>query len=121
MIYVYYEHHKRKLIQTQLVYDEKLAEKVNLLANGEKRKLKKINETLNELRSSMEERERLLKATLDELERSKDIEDTVYRLRYIDGMKVSRISRIVHYSDTQVYRILQNIKETVRCSQLGRK
>ena len=121
MIYIEYEKLKSNYYEAQKRYDELLSEKSSVLVQkGYHRQLKSVNRKLTECQSILIERERLLSLKLDELARSNDPTDRVYYLRYIERLKVKKISLIVHYSDTQVYRILGTINETLN-SQQGRK
>lgn len=114
MIYLDYELYKRKYLQTQQIYDSILSEKERMLrGHSNSKKLKQIDEKLDGLKASLDGREKLLKMKEKELRESNNPDDIVYRLRYIERMKVKRISYIVHYSDTQVYRMLQNIQNAI--------
>lgn len=102
------------------MYDELLSQKIKILAGKkDNRKLKRINAHLTELSQTLTEREKLLQIKERELRESKVPEDIVYRLRYLDRLKVKKISKIIHYSDTQTYRIIQNINTVI--SQDGRE
>jgi hypothetical protein len=125
VIYLDYEQYKRKYLDTQKSLDSKLSEKEQMLQKGDSESLKQIDETIDGLKAALDDRGMLLKQKERELFESNNPDDIAYRLRYIEKMKVKRISRIIHYSDTQTYRILQNIQEilnkAVMDSQVGRK
>ena len=57
----------------------------------------------------MEDREHLLKIKLEELRASNNVEDKIYLLRFIDRVRVFRIAKMIGYSESQVYRILEKI------------
>ena len=59
------------------------------------------------------DRMELLKQKEDELRRSPDPMDRIYAMRYLDRRKVREISRLVIYSEPQVYRILKRIRITI--------
>ena len=130
MIYAIYEEYKNKYYETQ---KEKLfmitqpssskfdKERVSGGAtdNTFERYLilkeeKKIDQRLEEVRSILEDRKKLLKLKEEELKESTDIRDMIYRYRYIDKLKVYKIAKLVGYSEAQVYRILDNIKKSLR-------
>ena len=139
MIYAIYEEYKNKYYETQKEYDNILSEKEKLFMitqpssskfdkervsggatdNTFERYLilkeeKKIDQRLEEVRSILEDRKKLLKLKEEELKESTDIRDMIYRYRYIDKLKVYKIAKLVGYSEAQVYRILDNIKKSLR-------
>ena len=73
---------------------------------------KRIDERLFEIKSILNDRKELLKLKETELRKSKNSVDIIYRMRFLDHMHITNISIIVHYSESQVYRILQRINET---------
>ena len=114
MIYLEYEEQKAKYHEAQRRYDELLSEKsVILVTKGYHRQLKAINRRIAEIQQLLIERERLMNLKFNDLAKSRDPVDLVYYYRYIERLKVKRISQKVHYSDTQVYRILNTINETL--------
>ena len=122
MVYIEYEAYKRKYHEAQSAYDELLTVKSSILSRkAYHRELKKIASRIDDVQQLLKERELLLSLKLDELKGSNDPTDKVYYLRYIEHLKVKKISAIVHYSDTQVYRILNTITETLTLSQHGRE
>lgn len=70
---------------------------------------RRIDERLEEARKIVIARAGLLKEKEDLLYKSHDPADQVYRMRYIEGLKVSAISKAIHYSESQVYRFLKEI------------
>lgn len=114
MAYLEYERCKHKHRKAQKIYDSILSEKESILESQKDiAQVRLLDETLERMRETIICREALLSLAEKELMESKDCTDIVYRLRYMEHMKVKRIARIVHYSDTQVYRILQTIQEQI--------
>lgn len=74
----------------------------------------KVDERLQNIKSMLEDRERLLNMKEEELRKSHDKYDRVYVLKYLDGMRVYQITKRMYLSKTQVYRILTEI-----CKKLG--
>lgn len=139
MIYEIYEEYKNKYIETQKEYDKILNEKEKLfmitqpssvkfdkevVSGGvvdntfEKylilKEEKKIDQRLEEIKSILEDRERLLKLKENELRASTSVQDKIYRYRYIDKLKVYKIAKLVGYSEPQVYRILKIIENNLK-------
>lgn len=139
MIYIIYEEYKNKYYETQKKYDDILNEKERLFmitqpssSKFDKERVsggatdntfdrylilkeeKKIEQRLKEVRSILDDRERLLKIKEQELKESTDIYDKIYKYRYIDKMKVYKICKLVGYSEAQVYRILDSIRKSLR-------
>ena len=74
----------------------------------------KIDERIAALQEILEAREKLLSGKLKELRESLFLEDKVYRMRYIDRMRVFKIARKLNYSEPQIYRILRRIQKTLK-------
>lgn len=74
---------------------------------------RKVNERLAEARSILEERKNLLEHKEWELRQSQDIKDRLYVLRFLDRWRIRRISKFTQYSEAQIYRYLQEIRETI--------
>lgn len=147
MVYITYEQFLVRYQDTQKLYNEILSEKEalfqqtqpqairydkekviggkahNLLEEYvERKEEKRIDERLAEVKSLLEDRELLLKLKLDELRGSNYIEDKIYLMRYIERIRVFRIAKILNYSKSQVYRILDQIeKKTGRCDKMRQK
>lgn len=138
MIYAIYEEYKNKYYETQKEYNNILNEKEKLFmitqpssSKFDKERVsggssdntfdrylilkeeKKIEQRLKEIRSILNDRERLLKLKEEELKESTDIKDKIYRYRYIDKLKVYKISKLVGYSEAQVYRFLDEIRRKI--------
>lgn len=138
-VYVDYEYLKKKYHDTQKKFDEILKEKEELFSKTQPKSAKwdkigtpglgqsynpfdeyliakdkkRIDDRLFEIKSILDDRETLLRAKEHELRCSKNNIDQIYRMRFLDQMHVTKIAIIVHYSESQVYRILKNIKQTV--------
>ncbi len=138
-LYQEYELFKLKLSETQMRYNRILSEKENLFARTQPQGIKldyepvsggkfvnafdqylidkeraKIDERLAEVKSILDDRKELMKLKEDEMRASKDPECKIYCLRYIDRIRVFKISKMVSYSEAQVYRYLDIIKKSVQ-------
>ena len=139
MLYITYEQFKAKYYEAQKRYNEILNEKEKLFAltqpkattydkekvNGGQpsnafdeylilKEKKQIDQQLEEIKSILDDRERLVKLKEEELRSSKILIDKVYRYRYIDKLRVHKITKLVGYSEAQVYRILKTIKNNLK-------
>lgn len=137
-VYIVYEDFKNKYLDTQKKYDEILKEKEELFQrtqpkaiNYEKEKIStghrynafdeyltakeraKIDERLAEIKSILNDRERLLYLKGQELKGSKNHVDQIYKMRYIDCSNIRKIARTSCYSESQVYRILEKIRKKI--------
>lgn len=139
MLYEEYEEFKRQYKETQRQYNDILNEKEKLFqitqpqaVNTEKEKVmggspknnfdqylilkeqQRIDERLEEVKALLMDREQLLKLKKEELRQSQEPEDMVYRLRYIERMRIEKIAKTIHYSEAQIYRILRIIRGNVK-------
>lgn len=137
-MYLQYEVYKRKYYEAQTRYDEILNEKMILFERtqpggvsyekervngGEQsnkfdsyliaKEQKQIDERLNEAKTILDDRERLLRQKEKELRDSKVITDKVYVLRYIERQRIYKIANVCHYSEAQIYRILRDISDSL--------
>lgn len=144
MIYKEYEIFKKKYYETQQIYHEILTEKEELFAitqpgaisydkervSGGKpsnkfddylilKEKKQIDQRLIEIKSLLDDRQKLLKLKENELINSSNMQDRIYKYRYIDRMKVEKITRLVGYSRSQVFRILKTIKNEIERIKRG--
>lgn len=74
----------------------------------------KIDETLEEVKSILDDRESLLKAKEQELRASNHLHDKVYCMRYIDFMSPYKIAEKLNYSKSEIYRILDKINKKIK-------
>lgn len=75
-----------------------------------------IDMRLTETRKLAEARKYLLDIAEQNLRASKGIYDRIYVRRYLDGERVGRIANELHYSRSQIFRILQTIsRKSRRC------
>lgn len=70
----------------------------------------KVNERLAEAKQLLFERQKLLYLKEQELRASKDKVDVVYRMRFLDDIKPSTIAKALAYSESQIYRIIDQIR-----------
>ena len=71
----------------------------------------KIDKRLNEAINILHARADLMALKEQELRASKDINDIIYVMHFLDGAKVLTISMALNYSQSQVYRIIEKIKK----------
>lgn len=72
---------------------------------------RKIDTRLKEAREICDARLDILHRIETALKASNDPADRVYRLRYLDRLRVRKIARLVNYSEAQVFRILKAIRD----------
>lgn len=138
MLYKEYEEYKTKYYEAQKTYNEILTDKETLFAKTQpqatnyqkelvvggtpsnafdnyviEKEKKKIDERLEEARSILEDREKLLKLKEHELKESKDWNDIIYILYYIEKLSVYKIERRVPYQKSQIYERLNVIKQNI--------
>lgn len=77
----------------------------------------KIDTVITEAWELLRERERLLAVAERDLRGSVGLYDRIYVARYLDGMEVESIAKRMHYSRSQIYRILGIIssKDATKC------
>ena len=139
MLYIEYEEYLSKYHEAQKRYNEILNEKEELFSRTQPQAIKydkeavsggkpgntfdeyliikekkNIDDRLEEIRSILDDRERLLKLKEQELRLSKDGYDKVYRCRYLDHLTIDKTSRIAIYSRSQVFNILKEIKKNIK-------
>ena len=113
MFYLEYEKYKKKIARVQESYEALLSERDNAIARKELDQIERIERSIVALRQSLTDRRKVLEGKKEDMLTSRAVEDIVYRMRYIERYKVSKIARAVHYSETQVYRILGKIEEHI--------
>ena len=139
MLYLDYEAFRLKYLDTQRKYNEILSEKEELFTRTQPRSIrydkervmggggsnsfdnyliakdeKRIDERLAEVKSLLDDRRTLLDLKAKELRASKDRIDRVFVRRYLDHMKVHRIAAQMGYSESQIYRFLNIIAESLK-------
>ena len=139
MLYEEYEIYKNKYYEAQKKYNQILNEKEELFAKtqpkatkitGEKteggkhlnafdeyliqKEKKNIDKRLEEIKSILDDRERLLKLKEQELRESKNSYDKIYRCRYIDRLTIEKTARLSNYSRSQVFNILKEIRKHLK-------
>lgn len=73
----------------------------------------KVDERLESIKSMLADRQRLLTMKEQALRKSPDKNDRLYVMRYLDGMSVRQMTRRMHLSKTQIYRILDEIRQKI--------
>ena len=139
MLYEEYEIYKNKYYEAQRKYNDILNEKEELFAitqpkamqiTGERtsggkhqntfdiyviqKEKKNIDQRLKEVKSILDDRERLVKLKEQELRASTHPYDKIYRCRYIDRLTIEKTARISNYSRSQVFNILKEIKRNLK-------
>jgi len=139
MLYIEYEEYKSKYNEAQRSYNDILNEKEELFLRtqpkatqikGDKttggkhnntfddyliqKERKNIDQRLAEAKSILDCRERLVKLKEQELRLSNIPHDKIYRCRYIDRLTIDKIARISHYSRSQVFNILKDIRKKIK-------
>lgn len=77
---------------------------------------RRIKERLSEAKALLAERFNLLDQKEDEIRKSADLYDRVYTLRWLDGVKAEDIADRLHYSRSQVYKIIGHISAQIERS-----
>lgn len=139
MLYIEYEIYKNKYYEVQKKYNGILNEKEELFARtqpkatqitGEKttggkhtntfddyliqKEKKNIDQRLEEVKSILDDRERLVKLKEQEIRASNNSYDKIYRCRYIDRLTIEKTCRISNYSRSQVFNILKTIRKNIK-------
>lgn len=71
----------------------------------------KIDERLDEAIKILQARAELLRLKELDLRASKDINDIVYVMKFLDHAKPSTIAMALSYSESQIYRIIEKIQK----------
>lgn len=146
MIYISYVEYKNKYYEAQKNYDNILSEKEKLFSITQpkattydkeivsggaptntfdeyliKKDKKRLDERLDEARSILEDRERLLKLKEEELRNSKDWYDIVYTYKYLDNLKPDQIKYKMPYCRSSIYEILRKINKNIGLDKNGQK
>lgn len=77
------------------------------------KEIKRIDNKKAYYKRAIKERKLLLEQKEEELKKSKDRYDIIYRMRYLDGDDPKEISEKLGYSLSQTYRILGKITESI--------
>lgn len=138
MLYEEYHEYKIRYYEVQKKYNQILNEKEELFAKtqpkatnttGEKttggkrvnafdeyliqKEKKNIDQRLEEVKSILDDRERLVKLKEQELRASTNPYDKIYKCRYIDRLTIEKTARISSYSRASVFNILKKIKKNI--------
>lgn len=128
---------QKKYLDAQHLLDETLKEKESLFAKTQPKSPKwdkiilrqtlhpfdeylivkeqeHLDERLSEAKTILEDREKMLLLKKAELYCSTHILDKVYRLHYLEGRGARRIADNLHFSQSQIYRVLSNVKKILR-------
>ena len=139
MVFLEYEREKRKFEKAQEWFDEALNEQERLITKTMPSAIrynkpnvqssqdgsvlddyliameeKKVKRKIANRRKLLEDRERLLTIKEKELRKSHDKMDVIYVHWNLDGQSPESISESLHYSKSQVYRVIGGIKSAIR-------
>ena len=139
MVYLEYEAYKRKFLDVLINYNDILTEKENLFNKTQsiairydrenvqhsvgdsgfdkylvEKEAKRIDERLDEARQLLDDREKILKLKEVELRASTDKPDQIYCMRFLDYKRPHEMAKILNYSVSQIYRILDKIQKNMR-------
>lgn len=134
MIYPEYEAYKERFLESQRIFSDALLEKEKLFTMTQPNAIRYdqdkvqvspvgsvlesyiialeksgIDEKLKTVRQLFEDRERLLLLKEKELRQSQDRFDRIYVMRFLEGYKIGKIAKVMNYSRSQVYRIIQEM------------
>lgn len=70
----------------------------------------KIDERIKEIQKILDDRHSLLKLKEQELYESKDILDKVYKLKYLESKSIPELTRKLHFSRRQIYRLIHTVQ-----------
>lgn len=138
-IYITYEEYKKKYYEVQMLYNNILEEKERLFAKTQPqstkfdkinvdggrlsnsfddyliiKEKKQIDKRLEEIKIISNDRKMLLEEKESELRKSKEWIDKVYVYKYLDNIKVKKIIHLIPYEEAQVYRMLDEIKKSLK-------
>ncbi len=138
-IYITYEEYKKKYYEVQMLYNNILEEKEKLFAKTQPqstkfdkinvdggrpsnsfddyliiKEKKQIDKRLEEIKIISNDRKMLLEEKESELRKSKEWIDKVYVYKYLDNIKVKKIIHLIPYEEAQVYRMLDEIKKSLK-------
>ena len=142
MLYVVYEDYKTKFHDAQQVLDEIICEKEELFAKTQpqstdfgkeptndgvlndkffeyvkEKQNKQIDERLAEAKSIVNDRKELLLSKEEELRKSKNEYDIIYKYYFIDCLSIRQIERRIPSSKSEIDRKLQKIKKYCNLGQ----
>lgn len=138
MLYIEYENYKNKLHKAQQDLDDIINEKEELFAKTQpqstdfdkeptkggvpsdkfyeyvkEKQDKRIEERLAEAKSILNDRKELLLSKEEELRRSKNEYDIIYKYYFIEYLSIRQIERRIPSSKSEIDRKLQKIKENI--------
>lgn len=139
MLYLEYERAKANFRSAQVMFEEALLEKERLFTITQPKAItydkdviqtspcgdvldryvialedERIEEKLRPFRELVMNRESLLDVKERELRKSADVFDKMYVYRFLEGMSIRGISKIMNYSRAQTYKKLQSIQKKIK-------
>lgn len=70
---------------------------------------KELDEKIKRYRMLLDDWRVLMDVKEQELRRSKEIYNTIYVMRYLDGFSVSRIAKLLHYNRQYIYKKMRQM------------
>lgn len=138
MLYVEYIDFKKKYIEAQKLFDNILSEKETLfsmtqpkavqfdkerVSGGTKQNTfddylvikdnRHLDAKLEEIRSILKDREKLLKVKEEELRNSKDWLDIIFIYYYIEKLSIRKIAKRIPFGTTEIYRKIKKIEKNI--------
>lgn len=139
MIYEEYHEYKNKYYVAQKEYDKVLSEKEELFVKTQPKatdydkervsggcpsnsfdnyliikEKKQLDLRLEEARSILEDRLRLLKLKEEELKHSKDWLDIIYTYYFIEKLSIRKIGKRIPFSSTEIFRKIKIIRKNLK-------
>ena len=74
----------------------------------------KVEERLNEAIHILQARAELLRFKEEQLRKSKEIDDIIYTMKFLDNAKPRTIAMALGYSESQIYRIIERIHKNIQ-------
>lgn len=102
-------------------FDKEIVDGKNPINSMEQYVIQKeyLNEKINQLNQTLDDRYQILKRKRDELRQSKNIYDRIYIYYCIERLSIIKISYLTNYSQSQIYRKLEkmniNVKDAKKC------
>ena len=77
-------------------------------------KVEAVDEQIAQVKFNIAERRNLMRLKEDELRRSGNIYDVIYVYRFIDHRRAKWIAGKLHYSRSQIYRVIDSMEKKMR-------
>lgn len=74
---------------------------------------------INQFNHTLDDMYQILSRKRKELQLSKNLYDRIYNYRYIERLSIKKIAKLVHYSERQTRRHLDNIEKKLKCPKMS--